>query len=442
MKHVDSILPVRASFTTTDGLDVEVARRGRVPLVSIRLVVQCGAAQDPPERLGLTDFTVRLMRRGTARLDANALNEAVEFVGATLGVFAAEDFFALAVTTPAEHLGELLEVLAQMVREPSFPEPEFTTERERTLAQFANDVDDPGLLADRALQRAVWGAHPYGHDVAGNHASVERLVRDDVVAFHRERFGPHVSRLVLVGAVDVHSARPLVERAFAGWRGGPRAPLVPEGLEHAVGGGKVLIVDRPNQTQAQVRLGSLAYRRGEPVTFPAQVMNAALGGGFTSRLVREVRVKRGLSYGVGSSFDTLRAGGSFSVSSFTKVKTARALLDVTLAEVARMRQRGPTQAELQKAQEYLAGLFPLRVETNEAVASAIADLWLYSLGADWVDSYRSRIRAVTRTDAAQAAARFCFASPPAVVLVGPAKTLAGAVEGLGPVTVVPGTDLT
>jgi len=440
VKHAERILPPRTRFTTEGGLGVEVARRGRVPLVSVRLVLQSGAAADPADRLGLADFTVRLMRRGTSRLDADALNEAVEFVGGTLAVFAAEDFVALAVTTPAEHLPGMLDVLAQMVREPTFPQHEFDTERDRTLAQFANDLDDPGLLADRALQRAVWGLHPYGHDVSGNRASLQRLVRDDVVAFHHHRFGPAVSRLVLVGAVDAATVRPVVERAFAGWEGGPTQVAVPPPATQAASEGKVLVVDRPEQTQAQVRLGGLAYRRGESVAFPAQVMNAALGGGFTSRLVREVRVRRGLSYGVGSSFESMRAGGSFSVSSFTKVKTTRALLDVTLGEVARMRERGPTQAEVKKAQEYLAGLFPLRVETNEAVASAIADLWVYSLGPDWVDRYRERVRAVTRAEAAAAAARFCFPRPAAVVLVGPGEALARAAEGLGPVTVVPATE--
>ena len=441
MKRPERILPARASFATADGLEVEVARRGRVPLVAVRLVVKCGSAGDPRQRLGLADFTVRLMRRGTQRLDADALNEVVEFVGGSLAVFAAEDFVALAITTPAEHLGDMLDVLGQMVREPSFPQRDFQTERERTLAQFANDLDDPGLLADRALQRAIWGSHPYGHDVSGDRAGVERLTREDVVSFHRNCFGPRVSRLVLVGAVESESARPLVERAFAGWRGGPTEALVLPGLEHAVGEGEVLVVDRPDQTQAQVRLGGLAYRRGESVTFAAQAMNAALGGGFTSRLVREVRVKRGLSYGVGSSFETMRAGGSFSVSSFTKVKTTKELLEVTLREVARMRDRGPSGVELKKAQEYLAGLFPLRVETNEAVASAIADLWLYALGEEWVDRYRERIRSVTRAEALEAAQRFCFPRPPAVVLVGPAEALQQAGEALGKVSVLAGKDL-
>src|SRR5262249_58059105 len=121
--------------------------------------------------------------------------------------------------------------------------------------------------------------------------------------------------------------------------------------------GRVVVVDRPEQTQSQVRLAGPAYRRGAPVQFAAQVVNVTLGAGFTSRLVREVRVKRGLSYGVGSAFDTLRAGGLFSVSSFTKVETTRQLLSVMRQEVDRMRERGPTQAEVEKAQRYLAGLF-------------------------------------------------------------------------------------
>ncbi|HMK72833.1 MAG TPA: pitrilysin family protein [Myxococcaceae bacterium] len=441
MRSGEGILPPRSGFTTADGLEVVAARRGRIPLVSVRLVIQGGSAADPPDRAGLADFTVRLLRRGTARLDADALNEAVEFVGATLAVFASEDFLALALTTPAEHLEAMLDVLGQMVREPTFPEGEFDTERRRALAQFANDLDDPGLLADRALQRAVWGAHPYGHDVAGNRASVERLSQQEVIGFHRRHFGPRVARLFLVGAVNVHSVRPLVERAFAGWRDGPAEAPVPPPLDAAAGEGRVLIVDRPDQTQAQVRLGGLAYRRGAQEAFAAQVMNAALGGGFTSRLVRAVRVRRGLSYGVGSSFEAMRVGGAFHVSSFTKVETTRALLDVTLAEVARMRERGPTGAELEKAQEYLAGLFPLRVETNEAVASALADTWLYRLGEDWVDLYRSRIRSVTRADAAEAAAMFCFARPPAVALVGPADALRRVAEGFGPTRVLAASEL-
>src|SRR5262249_26150695 len=187
---------------------------------------------------------------------------------------------------------------------------------------------------------------------------------------------------------------------------------------------------------SQVRIAGPAYRRGAPVQFAAQVVNVTLGAGFTSRLVREVRVRRGLSYGVGSSFDTLRVGGLFSVSSFTKVETTGALLGVMRAEVERMRRRGPTPAEVGKAQRYLAGLFPLRTETNESLASVLADMALYGLGDDWLDRYRDRVRSVTRAEAAAAAARACFCGPRLAVVVGPAEQLRSTLEPLAPVDVV------
>src|SRR5262249_25942418 len=189
------------------------------------------------------------------------------------------------------------------------------------------------------------------------------------------------------GAVDSREVERAVRRAFAGWSGGPAArAALPDtaGVGHA---GRILVVDRPEQTQSQVRIAGPAYRRGAPGPFAAQVVNATLGAGFTSRLVREVRVRRGLSYGVGSSFDTLRVGGLFSVSSFTKVETTGALLGVMRAEVERMRRRGPTPAEVGKAQRYLAGLFPLRTETNESLASVLPPIALYPLSDDSLPPY-------------------------------------------------------
>ncbi len=426
---------------TPGGLSVTVAQRGRIPLVAVRLVLSSGAAADPHGKDGLADFTMRLLRRGTAHRDAHALDEAIEFVGASLGLFAGEDQLAVALTTPAEHLPAMLDVLAELVRVPSFPEEEVRTERERCLGQFANDVDDPSLLADRALLRTAWAGHPYGHDVSGTRASVSRFGREDAVRFHDHHFGPRPARLFVVGAVDPGEVAARVQEAFGGWADGPEEGaevLPPEGVGRA---GRVVVVDRPEQTQSQVRIAGPAYRRGAPVQFAAQVVNVTLGAGFTSRLVREVRVKRGLSYGVGSSFDTLRAGGLFSVSSFTKVETTGQLLSVMRQEVERMRDRGPTQAEVEKAQRYLAGLFPLRTETNESLAAALADMALYGLGDDWLDRYRDRVRAVTRAEARDAAARYCFPEPPLTVVVGPAERLRPQLERFGPVEVLSADDV-
>jgi len=428
-------------FETQGGLPVTVAQRGRIPLVAVRLVLASGAAGDPRGKEGLADFTMRLLRRGTAHRDAHTLDEAIEFVGASLGLFAGEDQVALALTTPAEHLPAMLGVLSELARTPSFPEEEVRTERERTLGQFANDVDDPSLLADRALIRTAWAGHPYGHDVSGTRASVTCFTRQDPAGFHAAYFGPRPAQLFVVGSVDPEEVGRHVDEAFGPWAGGPERGVEvppPGGVARS---GTVVVVDRPEQTQSQVRLAGPAYRRGAPVQFAAQIVNVTLGGGFTSRLVREVRVKRGLSYGVGSSFDALRAGGLFSVSSFTKVETTGKLLSVMRQEVDRMRERGPTQAEVEKAQRYLAGLFPLRTETNESLAAVLADMALYGLGDDWLDRYRDRVRAVTRPEAREAAARYCFPEPPLTVVVGPAERLRPQLERFGPVEVLSADDV-
>jgi zinc protease len=203
----------------------------------------------------------------------------------------------------------------------------------------------------------------------------------------------------------------------------------------AAASGQVIIVDKPEQTQTQVRLGGMGFAKGTPELFPARVMNMALGEGFTSRLVNEIRVNRGLSYGVGSHFETLRAGGTFSISTFTKTSSTKEILEVALAETAKVRKGGITASELLRAKTYLAGLFPLRLETNEALAGARAELLLYGLGEDWIERYRERVHAVTLAQAREVAGKYLFAQPPAIVVVGNAKQVRKQVSRLGEVKV-------
>lgn len=421
--------------TTKEGLVVHAAQRGPLPLVAVRLILRSGSTDDPPGKDGLADFTIRLMRRGTEKLTADAINEEVEFVGASLGMGSAEDSISFGTTTPSEHFEAMLSVLGQIVREPSFPEAELETARSRTLAQLANDLDDPGTVADRAFLRALWGDHPYGHEIGGAEKSVKGFTRDDVVSFHREHLGPRIATLIVVGDVDPKRVFRAAERAFAGWRGGPELTQVPPAGPVAAGAGQVIVVDKPEQTQAQVRLGGMGFAKGAVDLFPARVMNMALGEGFTSRLVNEIRVNRGLSYGVGSHFDTLRAGGTFSISTFTKTASTKEIIDVALAETEKVRKRGITASELARAQTYLAGLFPLRLETNEALAGARAEILLYDLGEDWVERYRERVHAVTLAQARQVAGRYLFAEKPAIVVVGNAAQIKKQVGRFGEVKV-------
>ncbi|HEX8435555.1 pitrilysin family protein [Archangium sp.] len=432
-------LPEVHESTTSSGLKVLAAERGPLPLVAARLVIRAGSSTDPKDKHGLADFTARLMRRGTAKLSADEIDETIEFVGASFSVGANEDLLSLFVVTPAEHFPAMLSMLGQIVREPAFPEREFDMAKMRALAGFANDLDDPSVIADRALTRALWGDHPYGHDVGGSTPHVLSFQREDVVRFHRERMGPRVALLTVVGAVSPSQVREEAEKAFAGWEGGPESLAeLPPG--DTVATGRVLVVDKPEQTQSQVRIGGPGFRIGHADYFPSTAMNIALGGGFTSRLVNEVRVERGLTYGIHSYFETMSAGGVFGISTFTKTDKTREIIDVSLAEVAKVREGGIPAAELKKAQRYLAGLYPLRTETNESVAAVISDMYLNALGDDWVEKFRERLLAVTSKQTVAVASKYLFPKPPLIVVLGRAEEVKKQLKGLGPVTVVPATD--
>lgn len=427
-----------------NGLEVVTVRRPQLPLVTARLVARAGSAVDPGDRPGLADFTARLLRRGAAGETADALSEQIDRLGATLGGGASEDALGVYVGGRARHFDRLMELLGKVLLRPDFPDAEVELARRRGLAQLKNELDDPGTVAEKQLLRSIYGDHPYGHEISGRAASIGALSRQDLVSFHAYKLGPQVAELYLVGDVDPDGALKTVEEVLGPWKGGPAGtPQVPRFL--ALGRpGDVVVVDKPEQTQVQVRLASFGMPRGQPDHFPTALVSTVLGGGFTSRLVTEIRVKRGLSYGAGCHFEWMKYGGSFVVSSFTKTGTVGTLLDVAIAEVDKMREKGPTPKELSSAQRYLSGLYPVRVETNDALASTMAEVSLYDLGPEWIEKFRERVVGVT-VEQARAAAQAHLPPPEkharTIVLVGNAAELTSVAEKYGKVTVVKPADL-
>jgi zinc protease len=413
-----------------NGLRITVLPRGQVPLASVRLVIGGGAFLDPKGKAGLADFTTRLLRRGTQRRTADELNEAVEFVGGSLEAGADDDGLGMTLLCPTEVLGQMLGVMAELVASPAFPKREVEAERRRLLAQLANDLDDPGTLADRALLRVLFGSHPYGNEVSGTARDVATFTRDDVVRFHAAFMGPAIAHLYVVGPVDVKETQRLAKRAFAHWHAGPRqvAWVAPGPQERA---GQLWLVDKPEQTQSQVRLGTLSYARGDARTFAGVLATTVLGAGFTSRLMTQIRVNRGLSYGVDAGFDTRKRAGIFTVGSSTKTESTAELIQVALGETRKLRANGFRKNELAGAKRYVTGLYPLRTERNESLARALSEMDLYGLGRDWVDRYVERINAVTEAQALAVAREYFFRRPPSVVVVGNAQRLRKQLAFLG-----------
>jgi zinc protease len=429
------VLPPIVRTQTGCGLRIIVAERPGVPLVAARVVLEAGSALDPRGRFGLAHLVTAVARRGTRRRTGVKIDELVESMGAELGVGVDEDASYLGLSTPMEHMPRALDVLADVAGAPSFPAAELGRLRRRELAAIQHDLDEPGVVADRALLSAAYDGHPYGHPAEGRSRDLGAIQRADLVRFHERYYGTHSAIVVVVGPVQGDEVRELVRERFRGWCRKPGAlpeipePVFPEGL--------VLVVDKPDLTQAQIRIASPGFARSNPDYHPGLVASSILGGAFTSRLMEAIRVNRGLSYGVRSRFASSRVGGMFFISSFTKVESAGELVQVALDETRRFCDDGPTAEELERTKNYLCGLHPLSLETHDQLAEKLADLELHGLSHQEIGTYVSKVRAVTAEACREVGRRHFPLDRSFVVAVGPAKQIARQLERFGPVAVVP-----
>jgi len=436
----DIVLPPIHRERLASGLQLIVAERPGIPLTAARIVLRGGASLDPARRCGLAHLAALACRRGTARWTGDQIDLAVESLGAELAAGVDEDGTYFGLSAPSEVLPRCLDLLADVVAAPRFPAREVERLKRREIAALAHDLDEPAVLADRAMLTAAYGEHPYGHPPEGRARDLLRVERKDVARFHAATFRPDGATLVVVGTVGAEEVLALVRRRFGGWRGGATelpaidSPPSPRPV--------VLVVDKPDLSQVQVRIVSRGFARRSPDYYAGMVASAVLGGGFTSRLMEAIRVNRGLSYGVRSRFATSAAGGLFYASSFTKVETAAELFQVALDETARFCEEGPSAEELARTQSYLCGLFPLSLETHDQLAERISDLTLFGLSEDEITAFRGKVRAVTAEDCKRVAQAYFPVKDRLLVAVGPARAIARGLERFGPVEVVPARKVT
>ncbi len=417
------------------GLQLVVAERPGVPLVAVRLVLRGGSALDPHGRAGLAHLSALAARRGTRRRSGPEIDLAVESLGADLGAGVDEDAVTFGLSAPIEALPRCLDILADVATAPTFPAAEVQRLRRREIAALAHDLDEPAVLADRAMLQSAFGRHPYGHPPEGLVRDLGAIRRGDVRAFHARHFHPASAILVVVGNLRKEPVLALVRRRFGRWRGtdGATVAIAPPAPPRRA----VVVVDKPDVTQTQVRIASAGFARRSPDYFAGIVASAILGGGFTSRLMEAIRVNRGLSYGVRSRFATSGAGGIFFVSTFTKVETTAEIIQVTLDETARFCEAGPSAEELERIQSYLCGLFPLSLETHDQVAEKLSDLALFDLPDEEVSHFRELVRSVSPVACRDVGRRYFPLDGRVVIAVGPARSIARPLERFGPVTVVP-----
>jgi len=423
-----------------NGMNLLAMEYERVPWVSLTCMVKRGAETDPPDKAGVADWTAEFLTLGTARHSQRELAEKVESLGANLRVRAEYDATYISLDGLAEDFSALMEILAEVVQNPGFPDAEFPMLLERRRAELAHLLDDPQELASRHFRRLFFGAAPYGHAVRGEPESLEALGLQDLTDHYKREFAPNVTTLVVAGMVPKARVQEEAHRFWDGWQGGgPVSPayssapaeLAPPGL---------YLVDRPELTQSEIRMGHLGLPRHHPDYFPLRLANYILGeGGFSSRLMTRIRSDLGFTYGIRSRFFFRRAPGPFIVSTFTPAENTAQVVQEIGAVMQNVRTHGVTAQELSEAQSYYVGHFPLGLETSRSLATQVLNIDLYDLGLDYLSRYCENIQGVT-LEAAQQAAR-THLQPEALVtlVVGPAARCRAALEELGALTVIEGS---
>lgn len=431
-------IPPPTRTTLKNGLTLLVLERRTIPLVEFRLLIKAGSTADPAGKEGVAALTARLLKRGTKTRMAAQLAEEIEFVGGRIAAWAGLEGTEVSGEFASRDTEVAFNLIADMVLNPAFREEEVQKEKRQTVAAIVGLLDEPRALAGRAFDAWLFGSHPYGRPVPGFRSTVEGLARSDVAAFYEARYAPNNAVLAIAGDVGAGEAAQRVQRHFGAWRKRAVPALtLPEAVP--VKGRKVLILDKPDATQSQIVFGNVALKRGDPEFFPLLVGNTVLGGGFTSWLVDEVRVKRGLTYSIRSTLESHRRAGSLSVSTFSRNASVAETLKVALEQVAKLRAGAALSAEeLDKARNFLAGLYPLQLETPGDQAAAFLDVELYGLDAQYVNQYQARVRGVGLDAVRRAAARHASPEDLAIVVVGPATELKTALASYGPATVRPG----
>jgi zinc protease len=420
-------LPPVTRATLDNGIRLVLMEYHRTPTLNVSAVFPGGDAGDPADRAGVAGMVASLIRRGTEKRTATQIAEDIDFLGGSLGAGAENDAFTVSLSVLAKDTDAGLDLFADVIRHATFPEAEVERVRQLELSDLEALPEDPGSIASRVTTETVFAGHPYG--AVPTITSMKAIARDDLLAYYHRFLIPN--RMILVAVGDFHTSemQAKLRARFGDWPKGDEAALnVPSVAPTKP---KFVLVDKPDATQTQVRFAEVGFPRSSPDYFPARVANGILGGGFTSRLVDEVRINRSLTYGIGSGFRAWLRGGEFTVSTFTKIETTRALLDTTRAVLKRTAEQGFTSGEMQKIKGYLSGQFAIGMQTPDALAAQLADITFYGLPDNYLQTYLGRLRAVTLADANRIAHAYFPPDRLSLVLVAPAAKVSGQLKGLG-----------
>ncbi len=428
------VWPRQSRARLANGLEIALVESHTIPKFNGQLYFRSGnAAATAASEPGLAGITASVLRTGTALRNSQQIEEALRGMGADLSSGSSADTSVISFAGLADHREPLLQLVAELAAQASFPEAEFERERRQLLEGLRIERTTPGFLAGERIRKVLFGKHPYA-TVAPTEAQVESYRLAQLPEFYRRNYRPANALLVLVGDFDAAEMRAQVERSFGAWQGAaPDAaadPPLPE-----IHGRRVYVVHLPGAVQAQITVGNHAITRKSPDWQRATLANAIYGGAFHSRLVLNIREQKGYTYSPRSALHALRQHGYFSVSAAVRGEVVAATLSEIFYELDRIRSLRVSDEELADARNYLAGTFSLGLGTQDGIAGQLGGVLLEEMPDDYLETYRARMQALTADDVLEAARRYFDSANAQIVVVGDRAHIESQAALFGPVEI-------
>ncbi|WML91890.1 pitrilysin family protein [Thiothrix lacustris] len=409
--------PQIENWTTANGLRVYYVPAPELPMMDLRLVFDAGSARDGTKS-GLAMLANDMLNKGAAGLSEDQLTEQFESIGAVFSSSTSKDMGAvgLRTITLAKEQKAAVDLWLKVLSKPDFPQKDFERVQKLTLVGLQAEKQDPASLGSKAFYKALYGDHPYGQSENGTEESIQALKVDDLKAFYQQYYVAKNGLLAIVGAVDRKQAEALAEQVSAVLPAGEAAASVPEvkPLTEA----KTVKIPYPS-AQSHILVGQIGNKRGDNDYFTLYMGNQVLGGsGFTSRLMKEVRNDRGLSYSVYSYFAPMAQLGAFEIGLQTKLEQTDEALKVVRDVLGKFQKEGPTDEELEASKKDITGGFPLRTANNSQIVEYVGVIGFYKLPLDYLDTFTGKINALTREQIADAFTRRVQPDKMVTVIVG------------------------
>jgi zinc protease len=434
--------PKPVEKTLANGLRVIVIEKAGAPLVAGQLLVKNGGEADPVELAGLSNMAADLITKGTAKRSATEIAEAVEALGGSLDSSARWDASRVGVNVISSKISPALEILSDVVRRPTFKEDEIERLRQQTIDDLTVELGEPSSIAQYVAARIVFGDAPYGKPLGGTTESITRISRNDIVQYHDRYYRPDNAILVLGGEIKPAEAFKLAEQYFGDWLK-PASALPPTAAAQVQGATepRVIVVDKPDAGQAAVLVARSGINRRDPDYFIGVVANSVLSG-YSGRLNQEIRIKRGLSYGAGSSLEARREVGPFSASAQTKNISASQVAELLMGEIARLSTEPVPEVEMIPRKAVVVGNFARNLETAAGLVAQVGSLALYGINFEEINRYIGNVQAINPRDLQRFASARLGAKETNIVIVGNAKDFLPALQKhYGKVEVIPVAEL-